>query len=102
MTTFYRKLCVLSVRDTKSLRHVSLRGPPNVIHLCKADDPFYDPYWYTPKYVYSTHKKALKAAIKQLESDLVDKRREVARDKVVLHDMECILENYKRDLKAEK
>ena len=75
---------------------------PNVIHLCKADDPSYDPYWYTPKYVYRTHKEALKAAIKQLESDLVDKRREVARGKVVLHDMECILENYKRDLKAEK
>jgi hypothetical protein len=52
--------------------------------------------------VYSTHKKALKAAVHQLEDDIVDQRRKVAFGKVVLHDMECILEDYKRDLKAEK
>lgn len=71
---------------------------PNVIHLCKADDPSYDPYWYTPKYVYRTHKDAVKAAIKQLEDDIVDQRRQVATSKLVLHDMECILESYKNEI----
>lgn len=75
---------------------------PNVIHLCKADDPSYDPYWYTPKYVYSTYEKALKAAVEQLEDDIVDQRRQVALGEVVLHDMGCILENYKNELKTKK
>ena len=75
---------------------------PNVIHLCKADDPSYDPYWYTPKYVYKTRKDAMKAAVKQLEDDIVDQRRSVAMGKLVLHDMECILESYKNELKTKK
>ena len=72
---------------------------PNVIHLCKADDPSYDPYWYTPKYVFSTREKALKEAVRQLEDDVVDQRRKVAMGKLVLHDMECMLESYKNELK---
>ena len=72
---------------------------PDVIHLCKADDPSYDPYWYTPKHVYGTYEKALKAAVQQLEDDIVDQRRRVALEKGVLHDMECILENYKNEAK---
>lgn len=77
-----------------------LTWSPNVIHLCKADDPSCDPYWYTPKYVYSTYEEALKAAVQQLEDDVVDQRRRAAREKVVLHDMECILEMYKNELET--
>ena len=77
-----------------------LTWSPNVIHLCKADDPSYDPYWYTPKYVYSTYKKALKAAVQQLEDDVVNQRRKAALEKAVLHDMVRILEMYKNELET--
>ena len=102
MITLYRKSYGLSVRSTRSSRHALSPGSQMSFISARRMILFYDPYWYTPKYVYSTYKKALKAAVQQLEDDIVDQRRRAAREKVVLHDMECILEMYKMNWKQNR
>lgn len=56
-------------------------------------------YWRTPNTTYETREAAMKAAVERLPAEIDDERRGIEIAKVRLHDMECMLTYYKKELK---
>lgn len=56
-------------------------------------------YWRTENTVYETREAAMRAAVERLPVEIDNERRDIEMAKVRLHDMECMLTYYKKELK---